>query len=158
MYGLEQSVRKFCRTSSLSTRAKRIALVLATYADIEGKNIYPGIDVIKQDSGATKRTVIAALKELQEKHVLIREGRYIAKQHAYLNCYCFNLETIRYAPPRRKLQAATNGHTPEPAQALKFERLQALQQLQIPDQPDDFYQGWRERLQEIEADMQQVGG
>lgn len=54
--------------------AKHVALLLATYADIHGRNAHPGAARLAKNAGLGERTVFRHLATLQEAKWISRNG------------------------------------------------------------------------------------
>jgi hypothetical protein len=62
----EKALRDRSIAEGLSSSGQHIALVLATYADGEGRNIRPTAETVASVSGRSRAAVFAALRELRE--------------------------------------------------------------------------------------------
>lgn len=71
--GMRFQWERCIREADLPWSVKAIGLLLATYGDANGRDIFPGIDRIEQDSGLKRRAVLNALKALRETGWAVKE-------------------------------------------------------------------------------------
>lgn len=76
----------FIESDLLSDREKMLFITLKKYADSEGK-CFPSLNTLARITGNTKKRVIALLKQLEEKEVLLIEKRKSEKKGNESNIY-----------------------------------------------------------------------
>lgn len=87
--------------------ARHVLLVLATYADKSGGNVYPSTQTIADGAGLARSTVQAALRELELANEIERVGRRGVGRHGTIEYRLTLPDADR--PPRRRLDEHRTG-------------------------------------------------
>lgn len=87
--------------TELSSTQKLVLLKLADCGDDKGKNIFPAVGTIAQQTGLYERTVRRTLKELREMNI-IKIVKPADNRYQKTNVYAIDLKRLSIAPPVRE--------------------------------------------------------
>ena len=98
-------IKILVRHRKITAEAKLLWLVLESYASMDGTSCHPKIATLMRDTGKGRKWVEKYLRELEQKHKLIRIGKLKTPAG-----WCVNSYTIFYPVT---LLAGETSHTPK---------------------------------------------